>query len=315
MDMECRRRGKGDTEGCPPEKWKEGRRNIQECSDTGPQPIRQAEKGRRIFLCIPGKKMLRIRKTTARAGLTVEAAFVVPLFLLAMAAIICFLDIYRIQARVKTSLSGSARELGMYAYAAETGSESPVGTAVTAAACALYGRQKLPDLGENVQVTLARSSYRDGMVTLTADIFYTFPVSFGPVKTLHLINKASAGAWIGDTEKQNRREAGGSPEEMVYITENESVYHTSVSCTHIHLSIHAGTKDSVKNMRNAYGERYQSCAKCQGDTAQGTIFYSDKGNCYHRSASCSGLKRTVKLIKKSEVSGKQICQRCQAREG
>lgn len=314
MDMECRRGRNWDIEECPPDKWKEGRVNIQDCPETGPQPIRQAEKIRRIFLCVQGKRQLLTGRKAARAGLTVEAAFVVPLFLLAMAAVISLLDIYRIQAEVKTSLSESARELGMYAYAADTGSDSPVGGAVSTAVCALYGRQKLPDLGENVQVTLARSSYKGGVITLTADIFYTLPVTFGPVKTLHLVNTASAGVWVGDTKEKWTGNSGGS-EEMVYITENESVYHTSASCTHIHLSIHVGSKDAVENLRNEYGERYQSCAKCRGDANGGTVYYSDKGNCYHSSAACSGLKRTVKLVKKSEVSGKQMCQRCQAREG
>ena len=200
----------------------------------------------------------------------------------------------------------------MYAYAADTGSDSPVGTLYPllsvrymAAEAAGPGRKCTGHIGQ-IFVSGGGNTYRR--------IFYTLPVTFGPVKTLHLVNTASAGVWVGDTKEKWTGNSGGS-EEMVYITENESVYHTSASCTHIHLSIHVGSKDAVENLRNEYGERYQSCAKCRGDANGGTVYYSDKGNCYHSSAACSGLKRTVKLVKKSEVSGKQMCQRCQAREG
>ena len=184
----------------------------------------------------PGnRKMKQIGCTGRRASLTLEAALTVPLFLLAWLAVICVMDIYRIQAEVKTSLSESARELGMYAAAAQGEGQSPVDV-ISTAACILYGRQKLPDLGDQVQISLLRSSYQDSTVTLRADIFYTLPVGFGPWQTILLKNTASAGAWTGDDGNRGLISGEGGCEEMVYITETESVYHTSASCTHIHLS-------------------------------------------------------------------------------
>lgn len=249
-----------------------------------------------------------------RASLTLEAALTIPLFLLAMLTVICMMDIYRIQAEVKTSLSQSARELGMYAAAAPGDGQSPVDV-VSTAACILYGRQKLPDLGEHVQVSLLRSSCRGDTITLQADIFYTLPVGFGPWKTVLLKNTASVGAWVGDGGDRGWNPEEKGQEEMVCITETESVYHTSASCTHIHLAVHAGTLSAVRQMRNAYGDIYKSCSKCRPDASAGTVYYAEKGDCYHSDAGCGGLKRTVRLVRKSEVEGKTICTRCRQREG
>ena len=44
--------------------------------------------------------------------------------------------------------------------------------------------------------------------------------------------------------------------EMVYVTEYESVYHTSESCTHLDLSVHRGIKTQVEQKRNEYGGKY-----------------------------------------------------------
>ena len=61
----------------------------------------------------PGnRKVKQIDCTGRRASLTLEAALTVPLFLLAWLAVICVMDIYRIQAEVKTSLSESAENWG-----------------------------------------------------------------------------------------------------------------------------------------------------------------------------------------------------------
>ena len=101
--------------------------------------------------------------------------------------------------------------------------------------------------------------------------------------------------------------------EMVYVTEYESVYHTSESCTHLDLSVHRGIKTQVEQKRNEYGGKYHVCERCGGDSA--LVYYTEKGDCYHSQASCSGLKRTVRLVKKSEIQAYIQCERCRENTG
>ena len=52
-----------------------------------------------------------------RGSMTVECAFVLPLFLLGMLTLVSFMEIYKIQTEKLLELCSSARKAGMYAYA------------------------------------------------------------------------------------------------------------------------------------------------------------------------------------------------------
>ena len=56
-----------------------------------------------------------------------------------------------------------------------------------------------------------------------------------------------------------------------------------------------------------------ACERCGGDSA--LVYYTEKGDCYHSQASCSGLKRTVRLVKKSEIQAYIQCERCRENAG
>ena len=76
------------------------------------------------------------------ASLTLESAFVFPFFFLTIVILISFLDLFRIQALLTSSLSQSARELGMYAYCAKKEDTTPVGI-VNDAVCVAYAQNRL----------------------------------------------------------------------------------------------------------------------------------------------------------------------------
>lgn len=60
-----------------------------------------------------------------KGSLTVESAFVLPLFFFLITILTCALDLYRISTLIQTSLCEGAKELGMYAYCTEEDSSSP----------------------------------------------------------------------------------------------------------------------------------------------------------------------------------------------
>lgn len=313
MDMRCRFLWKADRriqnpEECPSEDGKLNRYSLQ-AEKTDDSPKYSFYTGiRRVFLWI-------LNRVRVKGSLTVEAAMTVPVFLLAASTLLCALDIYRVQAKVRTSLHQSALELGMYAYAVDNGQDSPVGI-LSSAACAVYAKSRLPDLGKYVNVSLAGSSCENYQIKLHARIQYRFPVSILPLPSLYFTNESQVNGWVGRISEDGEDWQDGVWEEMVYVAENGSVYHTSSSCSHLDLSVHQQTLNAVNTLRNDYGGKYHSCEKCAKASGGNTIvYYTEKGDCYHTQETCSGLKRTVRLVKKSEAEGFNQCQRCKAREG
>lgn len=98
-------------------------------------------------------------------------------------------------------------------------------------------------------------------------------------------------------------------EEYVYMTEYGTVYHRDRSCSHLMINIQAVTDEEIDKCRNENMEKYYPCEKC-GGLGTGIVFITKEGNRYHGSASCSGLKRTVKAVKLSEVEGIPECSTC-----
>lgn len=256
---------------------------------------------RRVSLCSPAKKKIR-------AVLTVEAALIMPLFLLAVCTLLGMLDIYRVQALVKTSLHQSAEELGMYA-AMENGNyegKAPVGI-VSSGVCMAYAKKHLPDLGTYVSVSTLGSRYEHHRVRLKATVTYQLPFSLLPVTKIQVSNGSTVAAWTG-YHPDKRDETGEGGEEMVYVSDYESVYHTSAQCTHLDLSIHQGERNQMEKLRNLYGKKYYVCEKCKGNST--LVYYTEKGDRYHSQISCSGLKRSLRLVEKSTVHAQNQCERC-----
>ncbi len=98
-------------------------------------------------------------------------------------------------------------------------------------------------------------------------------------------------------------------EEYVYITEHGYSYHRSRNCRHLKVTIQAVTLDDIELMRNRSGGRYRPCERCGGNST-GILFITPEGDRYHSDAACSGLKRTIKTVKLSEVGSRTPCSQC-----
>ena len=248
-----------------------------------------------------------------------------PLYFLAMVMLVSMMDIFRIQTILVSSLSQSAKELGMYAYSIDGESRSPVG-AVTDAACIVYASAEVQKrvkgenltgiVGKQAGITLLGSSYRDGIVTLKANYLYKSPVSLFPVFPVKIEAAAAAQAWLGYNGDKYGNTDDSPGGEMVYVTDYESVYHTSGDCTHIKLAVkHVGMQSAVQG-RNEYGDKYYPCEKCmRGHEKDGFVYITDKGNRYHSDSACGGLSRHVRFMKKSEADNRNLCSRCGQKQG
>lgn len=254
-----------------------------------------------------------------KGSLTVESAFILPLFFLLITAFICILDLYRICALVQTSLCEGAKELGMYAYCREEESNSPVGV-VTDAVCIAYGTGKVRESLEHENLTgiqggingfiLIGSGIQNDTVTLKASFLYTGPGGLFRIFPVRIQLLGQARTWTG---YNGNLLSSPSSEDMVYIAEWESVYHTSRDCTHLALSITRVSKSGIENQTNQYGEHYYPCEKCmKNGTSESFVYITRTGSCCHSTRTCPGLTRTVTAVRKSDIEGLRACSRCAA---
>lgn len=209
-----------------------------------------------------------------KASLAVETAIVLPLFFLGLVTIISFTDIYKIQTEHLTQLCEKAKEAGMYAY-------SPSG---------------------------------NGMEEITLPYVYSYRPVGGLVKLpeVRMYNTVKVHAWTGAAFSGGElSDETGAQEEMVYVTETGSVYHKNAECTYLNLTVKQVSGSGVAGMRNQYGEKYHACENCsQNQSPAGVVYVTETGNRYHNLETCSGLKRTVMLVKHSHAGNMSACSRC-----
>lgn len=215
-------------------------------------------------------------KVRLRASLTLESAFVLPLFLLACVLLTSFMDAVAVQSKEQLSLSNKARELA-------------VSAGVTGLA-------------------------PDGVwIDLIHDRTYRYPVRFPGIPDLVFAARARVYPWVGSDSGIGDMSAGGSSDEdgYVYLTDYGSVYHTHEDCTHLDLSIYRTTMSGVKTLRNAYGRRYR---KCRGfpKNYSGPVYVTEKGDYYYPSTEYGALTRHVHIVSREEAGNLPLCERCAA---
>lgn len=220
---------------------------------------------------LSGKASLCVFTKVKKASLTVETALVLPLFFFGMITFISFMDVYKVQTEHLSQLCESAKAAGMYAY---TGGENSLEKIV------------LPDI----------YSYE--------------PVSgIFPLPSIRMRNIITVHAWTGKERVENQEASETEP--MVYVAVSGTVYHKDRECSYLRLTVTSVSGSSISGRRNAYGEKYKACESCSKKEAPGAqVYITEYGNRYHNHAECSGLKRTVRMIKESEAGNLHSCSRC-----
>lgn len=98
-------------------------------------------------------------------------------------------------------------------------------------------------------------------------------------------------------------------EEYVYVAKYGTVYHMNRDCKHLNVDVKIVSPEQISSLTNNNMEKYSACDICNG-AGSGILFVTEGGNKYHGSSNCSGLKRTVRMVKKSEVGGMPACSVC-----
>ena len=214
-----------------------------------------------------------LKRTMSRASLAVETAFVLPIFFLGMVTMISFMDVYRLQTEHLSKLCQTAKESGMYAY----------GTS------------------------------GNGPAELTLPDVYSYQPIGGliPLSKVWMRNSVKVHTWTGRDVSSWKNVDKTRNTEMVYVTETGSVYHKRADCSYLKLSIFQTSGTSVSSLRNNSGEKYHACEICsRNQKPSGTVYLTMEGNRYHNLETCSGLKRTIRLVCRDDVGHMSACSRC-----
>lgn len=261
-----------------------------------------------------------------KAGMTVEASIVLPLFLFFFLNIGSALELIRLHGNIQLALWKTGSELAVYGYAADkyvlpedTQEDDWWKRLSGAVISSTFIKARMVNmLGEEY---LDNSPLADGTDSLMLwesrlfegdiiDIVVTYSAAprsrtagFSPFR---MTNRYYAHIWNGYAIPGNPQDR-----EMVYVTENGQVYHITRNCTHLRLSVHQIKAGELKDARNQYGKKYTFCEKCARGESPAVIYITDEGDKFHYKRECPGLKRTVSSLPKEEAQKRyRPCSRC-----
>ncbi len=277
-----------------------------------------------------------------KASLTIEAAFVMPIFLFAMLGLLYFIQIFTLQEFIQATITKMGLGLAKTAYVYEDfagmedalnfdesilGTEITIGlgdfakTIVDQTIIKQYARQFLDtdrinascirDGFEGISFFDSKILSEDSMIDVVVSYDVVLPIRIFSLSAMKMLQRVRVRAWTGYEVAACYSVEEGGQDDIVYITETGSVYHLNATCSHIHLSI-ISIQGIPTTQRNDNGGKYYPCEKCgQGEQdPNGTYYITTDGTRYHRARSCSKIKRNVKEILKSEVGTRPLCKRC-----
>lgn len=274
---------------------------------------------------------------TLSGTLTVEAALVLPFFLMIS---LCFMSLFYIiqfQLQLQAAMDSAVQKAASYYYAAELirGDENTAeeinGAAeigselLTVGITAAYLRteillqmderifERAHVWGGKAGLTFLQSEFpnEDGAIDLVVSYQIEFPFLPGSSTWMVMSQRSRRMAWTGSVRWSSKDRGDGEEDQtIVYITEHGSVYHVDLNCTHLRLNIKSVRPDEVVSLRNKNGECYSPCEKCKETMAGFYLYVTESGERYHYNLRCSGLTRNIQPVAISEVNGRAACSRC-----
>lgn len=242
-----------------------------------------------------------------KASFTVEAAVILPLFAGFLAAILFFFRVMQVQQSVEEALQYTARKMAIYAYECRENA----GLVDYAAAEAVFASE-LKNAGcpvgyvgqGGIYLDYLQSSFQGNYIELYADYEVVLPIGLFGRQEIPITQRIKTRKWTGYQGESEYEET----DRFVYVTPTGTVYHNSMDCAYLDLSIQSVSVAELSYLRNAGGSKYKPCEIC--GKAEGTVYITDYGTRYHSSLTCSGLKRIVYLIRLSEAGGYGACSKC-----
>lgn len=277
-----------------------------------------------------------------KAGMTVEAAVVLPLFLFFFLNLGCAIEIIRLHGNLEFALCDIGNRMAVYGYAlSEMEQQAGIKQADEEASGKEQKNVLLSELGDVVfsyiyvknQIAdyLGRQYLEesplvngvDGLQFWESDIFedndcfevvvtyrvepFSSIIGFG---SFRMANRYYGHLWNGYHIPGTEENDDKKENDVVYIAENGRVYHEDRNCSYLVLSIREVSLQEAYASRNSNGEKYEICMLCEKAGLQGKVYITEDGESIHYKRDCPGLKRTIYEVSREEVQGYLPCSRC-----
>lgn len=247
-----------------------------------------------------------------RGTLTVEAALVLPAFLILMIAVLQYALVMEASVCYGAALAEAGRQEAMQAYGV-TDASGAGAVMRQMSTGAIRGRVYAAAGDNHVAKELRMEGGQMAGDANVLEIRMTYRVrGMAGVYLPHVtfLQKVRVRAWTGRegiylADGNEGTKAGGR---TVYVAVTGKVYHTDPSCTHLKLSIREVNARTVGQLRNKNGGKYHACERCHSGST-GSVYITGEGNRYHSSLSCSGLKRTVEEVSQEDCDLRP-CRKC-----
>ncbi|WP_051208953.1 TadE family protein [Butyrivibrio sp. WCD3002] len=266
------------------------------------------------------------KRPSPAASITVEASLVLPLFIFFFINILGAFDILRLQCDMEAALHQTGSQIMEQAAYADmlTGNEKSKGASYAEGALTsgLAAKKVKAYLGEDYLknscirggaggISFLQTAFRsDGDIIDIVASYKVHPlIGIAGFTDFTVESRFYGHAFTGYDPTGGHGNDESKKEEYVYITENGSVYHRNINCSHLKVSVQSCPKSNIGNKRSSDGSKYYPCEYC-GKKAGGTVYITNYGNRYHSTNKCSAINRNVKTVPLSEVGGRRACKEC-----
>lgn len=280
------------------------------------------------------------RKNKSRcrnASLTVEAAFVFPIFFFSVFYLLQMFTVLRSELTIAEAGIASARDAAAFAYVTERFEGGEIVAAKklfelfdkklvrdAAFTTVFYERcdEKLLNyagVAQGLGGMWVESQKGEGTVRLQVRYRVRPPNPLFPDRTEYYYSNLVYREWTG-TGKISKQKLPGTAEEpkeqVVYLAENATVYHWYKDCTYIHIKTSAVNGNKIDSERNANGARYYACEFCEPVISKNSMVYITKyGTRYHAVSTCPAIERKPGECSLEEAQKKYgECMKCSARK-
>ncbi len=256
--------------------------------------------------------------SSCKASVTVETAFAFPLFFFFIWTVWQIFLVLMLQLNVTIGVAKTASALAQVGYVQRESSGEKCENVEILWVPAIYvnvltGKEGFYDF---LRVSFKEEGDSTYIIEVKGDIPVAAPVYghfFVPFDEKYKI-RAHTGTWDRNRflpeEKSTSEKDNETKEEKVYVTENGSVYHTSLACSHLSVRAEAVGIGEVADRRNRDGKRYEECSYCKDATHGETVYITAYGTKFHYSADCQVLRRSVKEVELKDVGDLKPCSTC-----